>query len=115
MIVNTGLNAIRDAVRPIVVNMKAGQSNDPNSVSMTDLVSETYNALGVIDNTNGSEYGASLHKMRISTSDANGTTLREVGTFVEDYAMLQRLTHPDVEKDETFEVLYEIKLQVVNV
>ena len=115
MIVNTGLSAIRDVVKPIVVNMKAGDDNTPTNLSMTDLVNEVFDATGSITNLNGSNYGASLHRMRLTTADANGETLREVGTFVDGPNMLNRLTHPDVEKDATIEILYEIELEVVNI
>lgn len=115
MIVNTGLNAIRDAVKAMTENMKAGQSNDPTNLTMTDLVSTVYNANGDILNQNGTNYGESIHKMRINSAEANGFTLREVGLFLEDTNMLCRITHPDIEKDDQIELLYEVTLEVLNV
>ena len=115
MIVNNGLRAIRDAVRPIVTNMKAGTDNTPTMGSMNDLVASVFDASGSITNVNGNTSGKSLHRMRMTTAQGNGNTFKEIGCFIGGGDMLLRETHPGVVKDASKEILYEVQLEVVNV
>lgn len=115
MIVNNGLETIRDAVKVAVDNIKAGDDNTPTSGAMNTLVSERFDAGSVITNKNGNSIAKSVHTARLTVADGNGFTFKEVGLFNNSGDMIMRKIHADMEKDNSFEILYEITLEVQNV
>ncbi len=115
MIVNKGFETIRDAVKATPDNIKAGDDNTPTTTPMNALVSERFDAGGSIGLADGSSVAKSVHTARLTTSDGNGYTFKEVGMFNSGGDMIMRETHADMPKDASFEILYVITMEVQNV
>lgn len=115
MIVNNGLATIRYAVRDAIANIKAGDDSTPTSGAMNALVSERFDAGGSITNKDGNSTAKSVHTARLTVADGNGFTFTEVGMFNSAGDMIIRQVHAGLEKDNTFEILYEITMEVQNI
>lgn len=115
MIVNKGFETIRDAVKVAVDNIKAGDDDTPTNTAMNALVSERFDAGGSIGLRDGTSVAKSVHSARLTTADGNGYTFKEVGMFNSGGDMLMRKTHAGMEKDASFEIVYEITLEVQNI
>lgn len=58
--------------------------------------------------------GEVVYTIRLSTTEANGNDLTELGTFDDDGDLQARLTHSEIPKTSDFEVEYRLTKTVVN-
>jgi len=111
--VNNGLEHVRDLFKPTVTAIKVGDDNTVTGPTMNDLVSTVFTD-PTPENVNGDSIAKSTHRARLTVADGNGDDLQEVGLFETGGDMILRETHPIVAKDATFEVLYEVTVEVKN-
>lgn len=112
VLVNKGKEAVRDFLITHLIEGATGTDGTATTVTMNELGNEIVRKSS--DNLKGSFAGISRHRVRILTTEANGETLREVGLFNDDGDMVIRTTHTPVTKNDTFEILYDIKIEVKN-
>lgn len=111
VITNAGRDAIRDFIQSEVAEMGVGTGTDEPTKTDSTLQSEvTRKAVSKADGGTGEE----VFTIRLSTSDANGNDLTEVGTFDTDGDLQARLTHSEIRKTDDFEVEYRLSETVVN-
>lgn len=58
--------------------------------------------------------GEVVYTIRLSSTEANGNDLTELGTFESDGDLHSRLTHSEIPKTSDFEVEYRLTEKVVN-
>ena len=111
-IVNEGKKTIRTAIIGAVEKIAAGTDGSGTTSNMTELIAEVIRKTS--ENLVGTDLGESLHRIRLLTTEANGQTLREVGTINADGNLITRNVHVPIEKNNTFELVYEISINAKN-
>lgn len=96
----------------IVEDVAVGSGGSGTTTNMTSLEDEIIRKTS--DDVEGQDLGESLHRIRLTTSEANGETLRECGTLDVDGDLITRNVHAPIEKNDTFEVIYEVSINVKN-
>jgi len=110
-ITNAGLNALRDFVQSDVAELAVGTGTTDATKTDTALENEVLR-----ESVSGSDgdTGEVLFAARLSSSEANGAELAEIGTFDGDGALQARLTHSSVAKTSDFEIEYRLTETAVN-
>lgn len=111
-IVNNGMDYIKNELIASIDEISVGTNDDATTTDMNSLKSPVITKAP--NNLEGTEIGESLHQIRLLTSEANDNILKEVGAFTDDGNMFSRNIHAGIEKDSTFEVLYEISINNKN-
>jgi len=112
-IVNKGKEAVRDFLIDEIIEGAVGDDDTATTITMNALGNELLRKAST--NLKGSFPGISKHRIRILTGELNGETLREVGLFNDDGDMIVRRTHANIEKNPTFEILYDVTIEVRNI
>lgn len=111
-VVNNGKDTIRDAILTTVDKIAAGTDGSGTTSNMTSLIDEVIRKTS--SNLEGQDLGESLHRIRLTVSEANGETLREVGTLDSSGDLISRNAHAPIDKNNTFELVYEISINAKN-
>lgn len=85
-------------------------SNDPTKTDSSLEQEVTRKSVSGAD----SGTGEVVYTIRLSTTEANGVDLTELGTFDGDGDLQARLTHSEIPKTSDFEVEYRLTKTVVN-
>ncbi len=112
MIVNEGLVRIRDEILNVVEDVAIGTGGSGTTSDMNELENEIIRKTS--DDVEGQAIGESLHRIRLTSGEANNETLRECGVIDQDGNLISRNVHAPLEKNETFEVVYEISIEIKN-
>ncbi len=111
-LVNNGKDTLREQMISVVSEVGVGTSNDATTSSMTSLVNEIISKAA--SNAEGKDKGESLHSIRLLTTEANGNTLREVGTKDGSGNLISRNVHADIDKTSSIEIVYEVSINAKN-
>jgi len=113
--VNNVRNQLRDDFLSFVDEIAMGSDGDDESETDTSIGNE------VISKAEGSGYsnqtdgdGQALHEATIGLSEANGETLREVVLRSSTSGLAIRITHAEINKENDFELDYELTTTKVN-
>lgn len=110
-VTNPGLNALRERIQADVAELAVGTGTSEPKKTDSALESEVIrkSVTGTDDGT-----GETTFVIRLTTSEANGNDLTEVGTFESDDTLQARITHAAIQKTSDFEVEYRLTEKAVN-
>jgi len=111
MITESGRNTQRDLWRGILATVVAGTGTRAESEADTALQAEVIEKPVSLEDKS---VGEVIARGRLTTADANGALLAEVGVERDDGVLVARKTYLPLEKNETIEVEYEILFRVRN-
>ena len=111
VIPNAGLDALRDFVQSEVAELAVGTGTTEPRKTDTDLEAEVFRQ-GVVDAAG--DTGEVTFTIRLSTADANGEALAELGAFDGGGDLQARLTHSSITKTSDFEIEYRLTETAVN-
>jgi hypothetical protein len=111
MITESGRNKQRDLWRGILATVVFGTGTRAENEVDTALQAQVVAKPVSLEDRS---VGEVIARGRLTTADANGALLAEVGVTASSGELLARKTHLPLEKNETVEVEYEILFRVRN-
>lgn len=109
---NEGRNALRDHLQSALDDMAVGTDGSDASTTDTALGNEVVRkAIGTEEDVGD---GEGRFDMRLLSTEANGTDLRELGLFTGAGSMYARIVFAEIAKTSDFEVEFEVTAEVRN-
>ncbi len=111
-VTNAGLDAIRERIQSDVAELAVGTgTSEPKKTDTTGDLSEVIRKSAA---TSDDGTGEAVFVVRLTTSEANGLDLTEVGAVESDDTLQARVTHAAIQKTSDFEVEYRLTERAVN-
>jgi hypothetical protein len=109
---NDGRNAIRDFLQSDLDDMAVGTDGTDPSATDTALGNEVLRKAFKSEKDTGD--GSGQYDMRVLSTEANGSALRELGLYTGGGALYARIAFAEINKTSDFEVEFEVTATVQN-